>query len=141
MSLMNGVRPYSLHFLGVYFRCVFMRLVQAATAFKSTDCYLGLLYVEDVAVYGYMTPLKVKIIIALELSDSIVRDADVVTMFKALHTAYRLSVGNPFLRLNVPTENITDHATVVSAGSPQWKAFRERVEEIARLVSGSTAMT
>lgn len=137
-------------------------LVQAATTTKSTDCYLGLLYVEDVAVYGYMTPLKVKIIIALELSDSLVKDADVVTVrilsfhllclpltsiprpkkiFKSLHTAYRRSVGNPFLRLNVPTENVTDHAILVSAGSPKWKAFRDRVDEIGRLVSGSVAMT
>lgn len=52
--------------------------VTAATSSKSTDCYLGLLYVEDVAVYGYMTPLKVKIIIALELSDTVVRDGDVI---------------------------------------------------------------
>lgn len=45
---------------------------------KSTDCYLGLLYaMEDVAVYGYMTPLKVKIVLALALSDNVVRDAEV----------------------------------------------------------------
>jgi hypothetical protein len=31
---------------------------------------------EDVAVYGYITPLKVKIVIALPLSDSVVRDAE-----------------------------------------------------------------
>lgn len=42
------------------------------------DCYLGLLYaMEDVAVYGYITPLKVKIILALALSDSVVRDAEI----------------------------------------------------------------
>ena len=35
---------------------------------------------EDVAVYGYLTPLKVKIIIALALTDSVVRDADVLTV-------------------------------------------------------------
>lgn len=64
-------------------RCV----VAAANATKSTDCYLGLLYVEDVAVYGYMTPLKVKIIIALELSDAVVRDADVIAVRVALPTA------------------------------------------------------
>ncbi|CAL1711547.1 unnamed protein product [Somion occarium] len=110
--------------------------IQAATASKSTDCYLGLLYVEDVAVYGYMTPLKVKIIIALELSDSIVRDADVVAIFKALHTAYRRSVANPFLRLNVPTENVTDHSILVSAGNSRWQAFRKRVDEIGRAVGG-----
>ena len=57
-----------------------IRPVAAANASKSTECYLGLLYVEDVAVYGYMTPLKVKIIIALELSDAVVRDADVVAV-------------------------------------------------------------
>jgi hypothetical protein len=32
---------------------------------------------EDVAVYGYITPLKVKIVLALALSDSVVRDAEI----------------------------------------------------------------
>lgn len=32
---------------------------------------------EDVAVYGYMTPLKVKIVLALALSDTVVRDAEI----------------------------------------------------------------
>ena len=42
---------------------------------------MNLLYtMEDVAVYGYITPLKVKIIIALALTDSVVRDADVLTV-------------------------------------------------------------
>ncbi|KAG6821254.1 hypothetical protein H0H93_002364 [Arthromyces matolae] len=46
---------------------------------KPTDCYLGLLYaMEDVAVYGYITPLKVKIVIAIALSDSVVKDMEVV---------------------------------------------------------------
>lgn len=46
---------------------------------KSVECYLGLLYaMEDVAVYGYVTPLKVKIVLALALSDSVVRDAEVI---------------------------------------------------------------
>ena len=50
-------------------------------ASKSTDCYSNLLYtMEDVAVYGYITPLKVKIIIALAMTDSVVRDADVLTV-------------------------------------------------------------
>ncbi len=59
---------------------MYIVIVSAANANKSTECYLGLLYVEDVAVYGYMTPLKVKIIIALELTDSVVRDADVIAV-------------------------------------------------------------
>jgi hypothetical protein len=32
---------------------------------------------EDVAVYGYITPLKVKIVLALALSDSVVRDLEI----------------------------------------------------------------
>ncbi|KAG8727937.1 hypothetical protein FRC12_022136, partial [Ceratobasidium sp. 428] len=46
---------------------------------KSGDCYLGLLYtMEDLAVYGYITPTRVKIILALALSDYVVRDTDVI---------------------------------------------------------------
>jgi hypothetical protein len=32
---------------------------------------------EDVAVYGYITPLKVKIVLAMALSDTAVRDAEI----------------------------------------------------------------
>ncbi len=35
---------------------------------------------EDVAVYGYITPLKVKIILALALTDSVVKDLDIITV-------------------------------------------------------------
>ncbi|KDQ29000.1 hypothetical protein PLEOSDRAFT_1015429, partial [Pleurotus ostreatus PC15] len=65
-----------------------------------TECYLGLLYtMEDVAVYGYITPLKVKIILALALSDAVVRDLEITTIFKALHMAYYSAISNPFLKL------------------------------------------
>ncbi len=48
---------------------------------KFMDCYLGLLFaMDDVAVYGYVTPTRIKIIIALELADAVVRDADVITV-------------------------------------------------------------
>lgn len=33
---------------------------------------------DDVAAYGYVTPLKVKIVLALALTDAVVRDADVI---------------------------------------------------------------
>lgn len=33
---------------------------------------------EDVAVYGYVTPLRVKIVLALALSDSVVKDVEVI---------------------------------------------------------------
>ena len=38
---------------------------------------------EDVAVYGYITPLKMKIVLALALSDSVVRDTEVTTVSTA----------------------------------------------------------
>lgn len=51
----------------------------AGTNSKSSECYLGLLYaMEDVAVYGYITPLKTKIVLALGLTDSVIRDADII---------------------------------------------------------------
>ena len=54
-------------------------LIDAVSASgKLTDCYLGLLYaLEDVAVYGYITPLKLKIILALGLTDTVIKDAEV----------------------------------------------------------------
>lgn len=52
---------------------------QAATLPKGADSYLGFLYaMEDVVVYGYLTPLRVKIILALALTDAVVRDKDVI---------------------------------------------------------------
>jgi hypothetical protein len=48
---------------------------------KACDCYLGLLFtMEDVAVYGYITPLKVKIIVALPLTDSVVKDVEITAV-------------------------------------------------------------
>jgi hypothetical protein len=48
---------------------------------KAVDPYLGLLYaMDDVAVYGYITAFKVKIVVALALSDTIIKDVDMVTV-------------------------------------------------------------
>ena len=48
---------------------------------KACECYLGLLFaMEDIAVYGYITPLKVKIVIAFPLTDSVVRDAEITAV-------------------------------------------------------------
>ncbi|PCH41525.1 Sedlin [Wolfiporia cocos MD-104 SS10] len=107
--------------------------IAAAQAAKSTECYLNLLYtMEDVAVYGYVTPLRVKIIAALALTDAVVRDVDVVTVFQALHTAYRLAVANPFHKLNTPLEGVNDHAAMLAAGGARMPAFRRRVDDIGR---------
>ncbi|THV08586.1 trafficking protein particle complex 2 [Dendrothele bispora CBS 962.96] len=104
---------------------------------KSTDCYLGLLYaMEDVAVYGYITPLKVKIVLALALSDSVVRDVEINMIFKALHMAYYSSISNPFLTHN---DDSVDGSRTLTVGSTKWKNFRRRIDEIARVVGNPTS--
>ncbi|TFK75937.1 Sedlin [Pluteus cervinus] len=115
---------------------------RASSNSKSTECYLGLLYsMEDVAVYGYITPLKVKIVLALALSDSVVRDIEVNMIFKALHMAYYASISNPFLKLNPTGEGSSDHSPYLLVGSPKWKSFRRRVDEIGRVVGSLQALS
>ncbi|KAF9009096.1 Sedlin [Cyathus striatus] len=108
---------------------------------KPVDCYLGLLYcMEDVAVYGYITPLKVKIILALALMDSVVKDVEIITIFKALHMAYYTSISNPFLKLNNLTGGGSpDASPFLFVGSSKWKNFRHRVDEISRAAGTSSA--
>ncbi|KAI0275335.1 Sedlin [Gloeopeniophorella convolvens] len=98
-----------------------------AAAPKGADSYLGFLYaLEDVAVYAYVTPLKLKIVLALALSDAVVRDADVLAVFKALHWAYYRAAADPFLKLHAPLDAPPD------APPAQWAALRRRVDEVAR---------
>ncbi|KAI0322168.1 Sedlin [Amylostereum chailletii] len=106
---------------------------------KGADSYLGFLYaMEDVAVYGYLTPLRVKMVLALTLSDAVVRDADIISVFKAFHLAYYHAVANPFLKLNAPLDCTNDHATLLAAGGGQWKEFTRRVDEVARAAATLT---
>ncbi|KAJ7498953.1 Sedlin, N-terminal conserved region-domain-containing protein [Mycena latifolia] len=113
---------------------------RVAAGGKSTECYLGLLYsMEDVAVYGYITPLKVKIVIALALSDSVVRDVEVNMIFKALHMAYYSAISNPFLKLDAPSEATNDHSPYLLVGRSNWKNFRRRIDEISRVVGSPSS--
>ncbi|KAF9222025.1 Sedlin [Gyrodon lividus] len=106
---------------------------------KSTDCYLGLLYaMDDVAAYGYVTPLRVKIVLALALTDSVVRDAEVIMTFKALHMAFYQAVSNPFLKLDVAFESPNDQIPYLVVGSAKWKRFRRRVDEVTRALGNHT---
>ncbi|KAF8517795.1 Sedlin [Gautieria morchelliformis] len=108
-----------------------------AASSKQNECYLGLLYsMEDLAVYGFVTPMRLRIVIALALSDAVVRDADVVLIFKALHSAYCRSLANPFLRLYDPTD--ADPATLLTfGGTDRFKAFKQRVDEVGKAVTGN----
>ncbi|EJD00903.1 Sedlin [Fomitiporia mediterranea MF3/22] len=105
---------------------------------KSNECYLGLLYtLQDVAVYGYVTPLKVKIILSLGLTDSVVRDADITMIFRAMHMAYFQSLANPFLRLDAPFDSTTDHTAPLTQGLKRWKGFKRRVDDVGRAVGAN----
>ncbi|KAH7929490.1 Sedlin [Leucogyrophana mollusca] len=107
---------------------------------KSTECYLGLLYaMDDVAAYGYITPLKVKIVIALALTDSVVRDAEVISAFKALHMAFYHAVSNPFLKLDAATNSGNDQYPYLLVGGSKWKSFRQRVDEISKALGNVTS--
>jgi hypothetical protein len=56
-------------------------------------------------------------------------------IFKALHSAYRRSLANPFLKLYNPMD--ADPATLLTLnGAERFKAFKQRVDEIGKAVSG-----
>lgn len=109
---------------------------------------------EDVAVYGYITPLKVKIVLALSLTDTIIRDGDVTMVgcltfaplssiliysqysqiFKAFHMAYYSAISNPFLKLDASNDASGEHSPSYLVGKSKWKTFRNRVDQISLLV-------
>jgi len=114
---------------------------RSSSSAKSTECYLGLLYaMEDVAVYGYMTTLKTKIVLAIALSDSVVMDSEIITIFRALHMAFYASVSNPFLKLDANNFGNEQHLAMLVGGA-KWKGFRRRVDEIARVVGVTVPTT
>ncbi|KAF7964710.1 hypothetical protein HWV62_3120 [Athelia sp. TMB] len=94
---------------------------------------------EDVAVYGYITTLKTKIVLAIALSDSVVMDADIITIFRALHMAFYTSVSNPFLKLEASSSSHEQYPALLVGGA-KWKGFRRRVDEIARVVGVTVPM-
>jgi len=109
---------------------------RVASSTKLGECYLGHLYsMEDLAVYGWIAPSKLKIVVALALTDAVVRDQDILTIFKALHLAYHHSLCNPFLRLNVSADVVNDPAALLVAGNARWKSLTRRVDAIGKAVN------
>eukprot|EP00833_Pecoramyces_ruminatium_P012670 jgi/Orpsp1_1/1186702/evm.model.d7180000052644.1 len=67
------------------------------TQSKYNDSYLGLLYImEDLAVYGYLTNTKIKIIIILTISINPVKDMEMKQIFRKVHGVYSNLISNPF---------------------------------------------
>jgi len=68
--------------------------------------YLGLLYSnEEVKTYGFVTNTKIKIIIIIDSTNSLLRDNEIRAMFRKLHNAYTELVCNPFY---IPGDPITE---------------------------------
>ncbi|CAO3693266.1 unnamed protein product [Rhizopus microsporus] len=55
---------------------------------------------EDLAVYGYITNTRVKIIAVVSVTDGIIRDADMKALFRKIHSAYVANVCNPFYNVD-----------------------------------------
>ncbi|XP_039134051.1 trafficking protein particle complex subunit 2-like protein [Dioscorea cayenensis subsp. rotundata] len=80
------------------------------------DTFLGVLYpMDDCKVYGYLTNTNVKFIMVT--TDTDLKDGDLRSFFKDLHSAYVDAVSNPF---HIPGKKITS------------KSFAERVSSIVK---------
>jgi len=55
---------------------------------------------EDLAVYGFLTNTRVKIILVIAVTDNVIKDADVKAIFTKVHSAYVAHVCNPFHNLD-----------------------------------------
>jgi len=111
------------------------------TSVKSMDCFLGLLYVmEDasVAVYGYQTPSRVKLVLAIVQADTFNRDADIIMVFKAMHMAYQRTLCNPFLRLKSSYDHTTEQIEHLMLTGDKWKPLKTQLDTIARVTFPST---
>ncbi|CAO1617254.1 unnamed protein product [Sympodiomycopsis kandeliae] len=64
---------------------------------RGAEQYLNLLLnFEDLAIYGFQTSTRTKFLVMLGLSDAVVKDLDMITIFRAIHTSYLSHLCNPF---------------------------------------------
>ncbi|KAK1924762.1 Sedlin, N-terminal conserved region-domain-containing protein [Papiliotrema laurentii] len=78
------------------------RIVMTSTPTKPADSYLGLLFcMEDMAlsVYGFQTTTKLRMVLSVALVDAMIKDADIVAIFRAVHQLLLSAIHNPFLSL------------------------------------------
>ncbi|XP_017781698.1 PREDICTED: trafficking protein particle complex subunit 2-like protein [Nicrophorus vespilloides] len=93
------------------------------TANKVTDfreLFLGTLYsLESHKIYGYVTNTKIKFIIVVDSTNTALRDNEIRSMFRKIHSIYADNICNPF---HIPGEPITsksfhDKATSIMFGT------------------------
>ncbi|XP_044746383.1 trafficking protein particle complex subunit 2-like protein [Coccinella septempunctata] len=69
------------------------------------ELFLGMLYaIETHKIYGYVTNTKIKFIIVVDSSNMALRDNEIRSMFRKIHSEYTDIVCNPFY---TPGEPIT----------------------------------
>ncbi|XP_032813415.1 trafficking protein particle complex subunit 2-like protein [Petromyzon marinus] len=79
------------------------------------ELYLGLLYpTEDYKVYGYVTNTKVKFVIVVDSSNTSLRDNEIRSMFRKLHTAFTDVMCNPFYNPGDPIQSTAFNNVVTS---------------------------
>ncbi|WRT67012.1 uncharacterized protein IL334_003978 [Kwoniella shivajii] len=77
------------------------RIVMTSTPIKPAESYLGLLFcMEDMAFYGFQTTTKIRMVLSIALVDAMVKDADIVAIFRAIHNLLLTITSNPFLSLS-----------------------------------------
>ncbi|CAH0552201.1 unnamed protein product [Brassicogethes aeneus] len=61
------------------------------------ELYLGMLYsLETHKIYGYVTNTKIKFIIIVDSTNMVLRDNEIRSMFRKIHSEYADIVSNPF---------------------------------------------
>ncbi|VEN51932.1 unnamed protein product [Callosobruchus maculatus] len=79
------------------------------------ELYLGMLYsLETHKIYGYVTNTKIKIIIIVDSTNTALRDNEIKSMFKKIHSEYADVVCNPFY---IPGEPITSKSFAMNIES------------------------
>ncbi|WVQ98629.1 hypothetical protein IAU59_005759 [Kwoniella sp. CBS 9459] len=73
------------------------RIVMTSSPTKPAESYLGLLFcMEDMAFYGFQTTTKLRMVLSIALVDAMIKDADIVAIFRAVHNLLLTTSHNPF---------------------------------------------
>ncbi|WWC69571.1 uncharacterized protein I206_103514 [Kwoniella pini CBS 10737] len=77
------------------------RIVMTSTPTKPAESYLGLLFcMEDMAFYGFQTITKLRMVLSIALVDAMIKDSDIVAIFRSIHNLLLKTITNPFLSLS-----------------------------------------
>ncbi|WWD15808.1 hypothetical protein CI109_100232 [Kwoniella shandongensis] len=124
------------------------RIVMTSTPTKPADSYLGLLFcMEDMAFYGFQTTTKLRMVLSIALVDAMIKDADIVAIFRAVHHLLLSATNNPFLSLpstfharpapvlpppgeRAPSPTPVSEEKIINAQIPAAKTFAYGPEDI-----------